>query len=237
MTPITLLSIVAYDGYGSRLLPMHPVCLDDCPGFEDEFSGNLVVCPCYVLEELNGTCTAHRCCSKLLVQLVRYCSFFSVAFTNELIMALQRRLVHTNGFRSDLYSSDDRQSSWKPSLPGTCSTHVSRLLCHTHKADFLPQGYTAVGGTNWIDVDTVTYNKSLILTWNYAYGGATIDASLVTPYEPTVLSMTDQVNQFLTGAALKPASAPWTSANSLFSFWIGINDIGNSYYAYADPDE
>ncbi|KLO09714.1 hypothetical protein SCHPADRAFT_907541 [Schizopora paradoxa] len=92
-------------------------------------------------------------------------------------------------------------------------------------------GYTAVGGTNWIDVDTVMFNKSLILTYNYAYGGATIDSNLVAPYEPTVISMVEQIQtQFLTGAALKPATSPWTSENSLFSFWIGINDIGNSYY-------
>lgn len=93
-----------------------------------------------------------------------------------------------------------------------------------------------MGGTNWIDVDTVVYNKSLILTYNYAYGGATIDASLVAPYEPTVLSLIDQVNQFLTTVASKPASTPWTSANSLFSIWIGINDIGNSYYLGGDRD-
>ena len=92
------------------------------------------------------------------------------------------------------------------------------------------QGYTAVGGTNWIDEITVKYNNSLILTYNYAYGGATINASLVQPYESTVLSLIDQVNQFLAGAANKPATSPWTSENSMFSFWIGINDIGNSYY-------
>ncbi|KAJ3482364.1 hypothetical protein NLI96_g7024 [Meripilus lineatus] len=97
-------------------------------------------------------------------------------------------------------------------------------------------GFTAVGGTNWIDVDTVVFNKSLIFTYNYAYGGATIDASLVTPYEPTVLSMTDQVNQFLTTVANKPASTPWTSSNALFSFFIGINDIGNSYYQSGSRD-
>ncbi|EIN06932.1 hypothetical protein PUNSTDRAFT_145192 [Punctularia strigosozonata HHB-11173 SS5] len=91
-------------------------------------------------------------------------------------------------------------------------------------------GYTAVGGENWIDVATTVYNHSTVLTWNYAYGGATIDASLVAPYEPTVLSLTDQVNEFLDGAASKPASAPWTSSDALFSVWIGINDIGNSYY-------
>lgn len=83
---------------------------------------------------------------------------------------------------------------------------------------------------------TVKYNNSLILTYNYAYGGATIDASLVAPYEPTVLSMTDQVNQFLSTAASKPATSPWTSADSLFSFWIGINDIGNSYYESGSRD-
>ncbi|CAL1711720.1 unnamed protein product [Somion occarium] len=97
-------------------------------------------------------------------------------------------------------------------------------------------GYTAVGGTNWIDLNTVTYNKSLILTYNYAYGGATIDATLVQPYEPTVLSLTDQVNEFLTTVASKPANASWTSDNALFSFWIGINDIGNSYYLSGSRD-
>ena len=73
------------------------------------------------------------------------------------------------------------------------------------------------------------YNKSLILTYNLAYGGATIDANLVKPYLPTVKSLTDQVNQFLDSYADKPASAPWSGENTLFSVWIGINDIGNSW--------
>ncbi|KAI0262174.1 hypothetical protein BC834DRAFT_829225 [Gloeopeniophorella convolvens] len=91
-------------------------------------------------------------------------------------------------------------------------------------------GYTAVGGVNWIDQATVVSNHSLVLTYNYAYGGATIDATLVQPYEPTVLSLTDQVNQFLTQPNVGTGTKIWTSSNSLFSVWIGINDIGNSYY-------
>jgi phospholipase/lecithinase/hemolysin len=90
-------------------------------------------------------------------------------------------------------------------------------------------GFTGAGGENYVGFDTVTYNISTVLTYNYAYGGATIDTNLVVPYLPTVLSLTDQVNEFLTGVAHKPATAPWTSANSLFSIWIGINDIGNSF--------
>lgn len=97
-------------------------------------------------------------------------------------------------------------------------------------------GWTAVGGVNWVDVETVKYNKSLVLTYNYAYGGATINASLVQPYEPTVLSLIDQVDLFFQQAAGKPAFAPWTSENALFSVWIVINDIGNSYYQSGDRD-
>ncbi|KAE9389899.1 hypothetical protein BT96DRAFT_365454 [Gymnopus androsaceus JB14] len=95
-------------------------------------------------------------------------------------------------------------------------------------------GGTTTGGPNWIDFDTVTFNTSLILTWNYAYGGATIDASLAPPFAPTVLSLTDQVNEFLNGTANKPATAPWTNENALFSIWIGINDLSWSWWQTGD---
>ncbi|KAK0221163.1 hypothetical protein EDD85DRAFT_862074 [Armillaria nabsnona] len=97
-------------------------------------------------------------------------------------------------------------------------------------------GYTAVGGQNWVDYVTTVDNTSLVLTYNLAYGGATISADLVTPYEPTVLSLTDQVNQFLSSYASKPSTTRWKSADTLFSVWIGINDIGNSYYLGGDRD-
>ena len=78
------------------------------------------------------------------------------------------------------------------------------------------------------------YNKSLILTYNFAYGGATIDANLVKPYTPSVKSLTDQVNQFLVTYADKPTWAPWKSENTLFSVWIGINDVGGSWATVID---
>ena len=83
---------------------------------------------------------------------------------------------------------------------------------------------------------TTVYNKSLVLTYNLAYGGATIDANLVTPYLPTVKSLTDQVNQFLASYVDWPASQPWASENALFSVWIGINDIGNSWNLGGDRE-
>jgi phospholipase/lecithinase/hemolysin len=98
-------------------------------------------------------------------------------------------------------------------------------------------GWTATGGPNWIGTMSTSLNNSLVLTYNYAYGGATIDANLVKPYQPTVLSLTDQINgQFLAkgGASSKPSSSPWTSENSLFSVWIGINDISGSFWQGGD---
>ncbi|KAG9009740.1 hypothetical protein FRB90_008161 [Tulasnella sp. 427] len=97
-------------------------------------------------------------------------------------------------------------------------------------------GNTACGSTvtNWIDEMIVTHNESSIYAYNFAYGGATIDATLVTPYLSTVKSMTDQVNQFVTNLGSKPSYAPWTSSNAIFSFFIGINDIGNSYSQSGD---
>ncbi|KAK2787341.1 hypothetical protein FQN52_007245 [Onygenales sp. PD_12] len=91
-------------------------------------------------------------------------------------------------------------------------------------------GYTSSNGPNWIDFLTTTYNDSFIQTYNLAYGGATVDSDLVAPYQPTVLSLKDQVeDQFLPIYASKPSFAKWNSLNSLFAFWIGINDVVNSY--------
>lgn len=96
--------------------------------------------------------------------------------------------------------------------------------------DLLDQGKPQVGGENWVDFVTTKYNKTLTLTYNYAFGGATIDSKLV---RGSAISLTDQVNEFLGSAATK---APWTGDNSLFSFWIGINDITGSFLQNGSRD-
>lgn len=64
-----------------------------------------------------------------------------------------------------------------------------------------------------------------------AFGGATVDSSLVAPFEPTVLSVADQVlDEFFPSYASSPSIAPWTSEDTLFAVFIGINDVGNSYF-------
>ena len=92
-------------------------------------------------------------------------------------------------------------------------------------------GYTAANGPNWVDFLTVKYNESKLLTYNLAYGGATINSALVAPYLPTVSSVAEQIeNEWFPTYARKPASAPWSSDNTLFAIFDGINDVGNSWY-------
>lgn len=90
-------------------------------------------------------------------------------------------------------------------------------------------GYTATNGPNWVDYLTVKYNESLIETVNLAYGGATVDSALVTPYLPTVLSLKAQVQSEFLPLYAAGEVLPWKSWDTLFGIFIGINDVGNSY--------
>ncbi|KAI0345104.1 hypothetical protein BDW22DRAFT_1325510 [Trametopsis cervina] len=90
-------------------------------------------------------------------------------------------------------------------------------------------GFTSSNGPNWVQLLSGTYNITDTKTFNLASGGATIDSNLVQPYLPTVLSIVNQVSQFKQYLSHKPSGAQWNSSNSLFAFWIGINDVGNSF--------
>lgn len=78
------------------------------------------------------------------------------------------------------------------------------------------------------------HNASLLYTYNLAYGGATVDADLVKPYADTVLTLKDQVQTLFSNAYAAKTAPAWTGADSVFAFWIGVNDIGNSYWNGAD---
>jgi len=90
-------------------------------------------------------------------------------------------------------------------------------------------GFTSSNGPNWVQFLGGTYNVTDTRVFNLASGGATTDAKLVTPFEPTVLSLVDQVGQFDEFLSPPPAEAQWQSSNSLFAIMIGINDVGNSW--------
>lgn len=57
-------------------------------------------------------------------------------------------------------------------------------------------GWTSSNGPNWVQYLGSTYNVTDTKVYNLAYGGATTDSKLVTPYLPTVQSFVDQVSLF-----------------------------------------
>jgi hypothetical protein len=92
-------------------------------------------------------------------------------------------------------------------------------------------GWTSSNGPNWVDFLTYTYNASYLQTYNMAYGGATVDSDLIAPYAPTVISLKGQIqDQYLPTYGPVSRSVPWTGSSSLFAFFIGINDVGMSWW-------
>ncbi|KAB5595461.1 Phospholipase A-2-activating protein [Ceratobasidium theobromae] len=90
-------------------------------------------------------------------------------------------------------------------------------------------GWTSSNGPNWVQYLGDVYNVTDTKVYNLAYGGATTDSKLVTPYLPTVQSFVDQVSLFKNYFSPPPFAAQWSSDNSLFAVFIGINDVGNSW--------
>lgn len=90
-------------------------------------------------------------------------------------------------------------------------------------------GFTSDSGYNWINHLVGTYNTSETLCYNFAYGGATTNSTLVHPYSTKVPDFSAQADLFEKYALPKPAIANWTTADSVFGAWLGVNDIGNSY--------
>ncbi|KAH7319580.1 carbohydrate esterase family 16 protein [Stachybotrys elegans] len=91
-------------------------------------------------------------------------------------------------------------------------------------------GWTASGGLDWVGFMVTEFNSSLTLSYNFAYGGAVVDGDIIPPYADHVRTLIDQVGIFSNSLASKPCYAPWTSDNALFAVWMGVNDVGNSWW-------
>lgn len=102
-------------------------------------------------------------------------------------------------------------------------------------------GWTSANGPNWVDYLTFTSNASLLLTYNLAYGGATIDTNLAPAYLPTVISMTNQTLQEFLPLYAPPTEGPppqatWDPSTTLFTIFEGINDVGVTYNITANDN-
>lgn len=83
-----------------------------------------------------------------------------------------------------------------------------------------------------MDFLTTTYNRSFVEAYNFGFGGATIDYSIVPDSFGTIVqSFADQVQKEFLPSYTNSTNVPWRSSNSLFTIFFGINDCGISYLA------
>ncbi|KAB8303033.1 hypothetical protein EYC80_004487 [Monilinia laxa] len=88
-------------------------------------------------------------------------------------------------------------------------------------------GTTTDGGLGWLGVVATQLNSSLVLGFDYAEYGATTDKSLV---RGATHDLVAQVNEFQTYTAHNASNIAWTEDNTMAIVWMGINDVGNSFW-------
>lgn len=100
------------------------------------------------------------------------------------------------------------------------------------------RGRTFANGPNWIDQLTVQYNQSYIETLNFAIGGAILDRSAIGPYDYRLYdggaspSVQDEIlSTFIPSYGDSPARFKWTSESTLFTTFVGINDVSMVWWA------
>ncbi|SPO07522.1 related to cellulose-binding GDSL lipase/acylhydrolase [Cephalotrichum gorgonifer] len=99
-------------------------------------------------------------------------------------------------------------------------------------------GWTSSNGPNWVGYLTTKYNATANLrTYNLADGGATVDSDLVAPWKPTVRSLVDQVTDGFLPNYGDRSAARWSPETTVFGIWIGINDVGNSFWSGRESNE
>ena len=103
---------------------------------------------------------------------------------------------------------------------------IGELVCTTRTTARVysqepPGSSTSSGGNNWVGYLTTKYNESLVLTYDLAVGGATIDNKLV---ESHVKELVHQVSDFESVYG----KGSWKSDHTVFGFWIGINEYRSS---------
>jgi phospholipase/lecithinase/hemolysin len=84
-------------------------------------------------------------------------------------------------------------------------------------------GLTTSGGPNWVG-DLAKFNSQLLI-YNFASGGATINASLVALTVIGATSFIDQVAEFMSNLVPPLDFAPWVSNSTLFAIWVRNTDV------------
>ncbi|KAL9581007.1 MAG: hypothetical protein Q9203_006076 [Teloschistes exilis] len=90
-----------------------------------------------------------------------------------------------------------------------------------------PPYHTFTNGPNWIEFLTFKYNHSQIDTYNMAVSGSTVNDTAVGG--TSTADLVHQISDRFVPNYVHKNSVGWTSSNSLFSLFFGINDVNRSW--------
>ncbi|GAA5825875.1 hypothetical protein JCM3770_003087 [Rhodotorula araucariae] len=97
--------------------------------------------------------------------------------------------------------------------------------------NFPGYGATSSGGYNWLQFLTTLGSRPINL-YDLAASGATTNNSVVSSAAVDLVNQVGLWNDWFapgTGEAITTAQAAWETNSTLFTVWIGINDVGNGY--------
>ncbi|KAF9878344.1 hypothetical protein CkaCkLH20_04382 [Colletotrichum karsti] len=140
------------------------------------------------------------------------------------VVATGQDAIQEGGVREDIPGGADLGSSTTQtgfSVNGTAPSTANPI-----GNPALP-GDTTTGGLNWLGFDVTEFNKTTILAYNLAVGGATTDNTLIPTYTSGVDTFVDQVDTFY--RAYVNGMSPWSWDDVLVGVWIANNDVGQSY--------
>lgn len=70
------------------------------------------------------------------------------------------------------------------------------------------------------------YNNGLVLAYDFGWGGATINRTIVNTQDPTIHTFQEQISELYEPKFSTPGATavPWSATNSIFSIFFGINE-------------
>lgn len=129
----------------------------------------------------------------------------------------------------------------KAPAPYTSSTLATLILKNGFAFDISgtlpsadnPSGHPALGtqtfslGLAYPEWLVTAYNNTEVLDYDFGWGGATVDASVVAPVSTSIQTFDEQVTALFEPmfSSQDGGTVPWNGDNSIFSIFFGINDL------------
>ncbi|KAL8832457.1 MAG: hypothetical protein Q9170_004868 [Blastenia crenularia] len=174
----------------------------------------------------SGVMTVLACLVSLLIQDILAAPAYGSTGSGR---SPQRLLYHRNSESPLVLKSVINTRTWKDSgfNPAGSQPNDTYPMGNPFSNSTTPPYHTFTNGPNWMEYLTFKYNQSRVDTYNLAVSGSSVNNTILGVESPA--DLIHQISdRFVPNYVLKHLSG-WTSSNSLFSLFFGINDVNRSW--------